>query len=226
MQLFITDEMQISNEKIIISEKRIINQLKKVLRAKPGYKFFIQHKTYKNIQKRYYCEILEIKETILAKVLEVKEKQIILPEKWVICSILNKFDKMELIVQKLTELAVPIIWFVPTSRSIFKKIPPKKLERFYKILLEATEQSFWWFLPQIKIYNSLDELPSNTWILNFNWKSIKNLNVDFLLIWPEWWFTEKDIEKIKPKDCFKLTNTVLRSETASILAGYELVKNL
>jgi len=81
MQLFITDEIQVSNEKIIVSEKRIINQLKKVLRAKTGYKFFIQHKTYKNIQKRYYCEILEIKETILAKVLEVKEKQIILPEK-------------------------------------------------------------------------------------------------------------------------------------------------
>jgi hypothetical protein len=34
MQLFITNEFKIKNNNITITEKRIVNQLKKVLRAK------------------------------------------------------------------------------------------------------------------------------------------------------------------------------------------------
>ena len=48
MQLFIADEFQLRNNEIMIEEKRIVEQLRKVLRAKPGYVFYLQSKSDKN----------------------------------------------------------------------------------------------------------------------------------------------------------------------------------
>jgi 16S rRNA U1498 N3-methylase RsmE len=104
MQLFITDDFKISTNKVSITEERIIKQLKKVLRARPGYTFFLQPKTTSNIQKRYFCKILEISDHIQAQIENIEEKKLNLQTKGVITSFLNKFDKMELIVQKLTEI--------------------------------------------------------------------------------------------------------------------------
>ena len=228
MQLFITDDFKIWSDYIIINEDRIIQQLRKVLRAKSWYNFFLQAKTFKWVQKRYLCEIVEIKNFVKAKILSVEERQIESTERGVITSILNKFDKMELIVQKLTELSIPIIWFVPTQRSKFKEIPQKKLERFNKICLEAVEQSFWWFLPKIQVYSNLEKIKWKKAILNFDGipASKANWDLDFLIIWPEWGFTDQDIKKISPDQTIKLGETVLRAETASIVWGYELVRDL
>ena len=228
MQLFITDDFKISKEKIVITENRIVNQLRKVFRAKPWYRFFLQPKTFSNPQKRYLCQLIQLKNFVECEILSIEEKQVNLPQKWVITWILNKFDKMELIVQKLTELAVPIIGFVPTERSQFKNIPEKKLQRFEKIQLEATEQSFGRFLPQIKIFNKIEDIPEAKAVLNFNWKPTTQTRWDFnfLLIWPEWGFTENDLKKISPIETIKIGETVLRAETASIIGGYELIKNL
>ena len=222
MQLFITDDFKISNNKVSITEERIIKQLKKVLRARPGYTFFLQPKTTSNIQKRYFCKILEINNYIQAQIVNVEEKKLNLQTKGVITSFLNKFDKMELIVQKLTEILVPIIGFVPTQRSQIKIIPQKKIERWHKILLEAAEQSFSWFLPEIKIFESLSQIPWTKWILNFDWKlpSQASWNFDFLLIGPEWGFTLDDIKKISPIENIKLGENVLRAGTAAIIWGY------
>jgi len=65
---------------------------------------------------------------------------------------------MELIVQKLTEIGINKIYFVPMERSIFKDIKDKKLERFFKIAIEATEQSLGWDLPEIKVFKKISEI--------------------------------------------------------------------
>jgi hypothetical protein len=48
MQLFITNEFEKAGDKLVIKEKRIFDQLRKVLRAKPGYKFTMQPLVYPN----------------------------------------------------------------------------------------------------------------------------------------------------------------------------------
>lgn len=53
----------------------------------------------------------------------------------------NKRDKVELIVQKLTECGLDQIIFWPAERSIIKEWNSKKEERLRKIMKEALEQS-------------------------------------------------------------------------------------
>jgi RsmE family RNA methyltransferase len=91
---------------------------------------------------------------------------------------------MELIVQKLTEIGLKKIYFIATERSQFKSIKDNKLERFYKIALEAAEQSWSWYMPEIKVLNNF-EIEGKIAILNFDGEHYKNTdltNIDFLFI--------------------------------------------
>lgn len=224
MQLFISDDFIKQNNQIIIKEKRIIEQVRKVLRAKTWYKFFLQNKTWNII--RYELEINNIWKEISTNIINSYKNNQKIKNKWIIQAILNKNSKMELIVQKLTEIWVPKIYFIPTTRSIFKDIKWNKFERLEKIALEAAEQSFSWYLPEIKVFQSIDEINWNKAILDFNWEYYKKVNfndIDFLVIWPEWWFSKEDIEKIKPTKKILLWQKILRSETASIIWWFILM---
>ncbi len=52
----------------------------------------------------------------------------------------NKFEKIEYIIQKCTEVGYKKIVFFPSERSQRLVISEKKKERFHKIAIEATEQ--------------------------------------------------------------------------------------
>ena len=56
----------------------------------------------------------------------------------------NKFEKLELIVQKCTEIGVDHLLFFPAKHSLLKEISSSKMERLEKISLEASEQSRSW----------------------------------------------------------------------------------
>ncbi|HCB51694.1 TPA: hypothetical protein DEP21_03930 [Patescibacteria group bacterium] len=53
----------------------------------------------------------------------------------------NKWDKIELITQKLTEIGIAKILFRPGERSVIKERNKNKAIRLQKIVKEATEQS-------------------------------------------------------------------------------------
>ncbi len=227
MQLFITDEFKIwKNNTIQVWEKRVVDQLRKVLRAKQGYNFFIQNKTWSKIT-RSLVQVEKITDKVLWNIIYTEEKNINTDnQKWVIVWILNKFDKMELIVQKLTEIWIDKIYFVPMERSVFKQIKDNKLERFYKISLEATEQSRSWKMPDIQVFHSITDICWNKAILNFDGEYYKNVDfsdIDFLVIWPEWWITEKDMKQIEVTKTIKLWEKVLRAETAAIVWWFILM---
>lgn len=224
MQLFISDDFIKNNDKVIIKEKRIVDQLRKVLRAKTWYKLFLQNKTWNIV--RYELELENIWKEITANILNIQENQESPKNKWIIQAILNKASKMELIVQKLTEIWVPKIYFIATQRSIFKDIKWNKFERLEKIALEAAEQSMSWFIPDIKVIKYFNEVQWNKAILDFEWENYKNVSfndIDFLVIWPEWWFSKEDIENIQAKNKVFLWEKVLRSETASIIWWFILM---
>jgi len=227
MQLFITDDFKIlKNNSIEVWEKRVVDQLRKVLRAKQGYNFFLQNKTWYKII-RYSVQVEKITDKVLWNIVSTEEKNIdIDTQKWVIVGILNKFDKMELLVQKLTEIGIDNIYFVPMERSVFKQIKDNKLERFFKISLEATEQSRSWKMPDIQVLPSISGIEWTKAILNFDGEYYKNIDlsdIDFLVIWPEWWITEKDMKQIEAKKTIKLWEKVLRAETAAIVWGFILM---
>ena len=62
-------------------------------------------------------------------------------KKSMIIAMPNKRDKVELIVQKLTECGLDQIIFWPSERSVLRERNSKKEERLQKIIKEAVEQS-------------------------------------------------------------------------------------
>ena len=61
----------------------------------------------------------------------------------------NKQEKLELIIQKFTEIGIDEIYLWVSERSVLKAINPNKLQRLSKIMQEATEQSWNRSLPKL-----------------------------------------------------------------------------
>ena len=143
----------------------------------------------------------------------------------------NKREKAELIVQKLTEIWVNLIWFRTSEHSIIRQWNDKKAERLNKISIEATEQSRWTTLPKIKFYTN-EELKNfiqwkNIFLANMWWQVFQNqswLSNLCWIIWPEWWFSKSDLELFKQAQIIDLWTNVLRMETASIILAW-ILKN-
>lgn len=148
-------------------------------------------------------------------------------------SLLNN-DKMDLIIQKVTELGVnsltPII-FERTQKINPNKIS-KKYEHWEKIIINACEQSGRNNLMAINPLSTFNDyirtidydlkIICNTYLDNDN--SIiaqKNINNIAIIIGPEGGITNKEIEYAKTNRCLtlKIGEHILRSETAAIVAA-------
>lgn len=156
---------------------------------------------------------------------------------------LPKGQKMDLIVQKGTELGV--FEFIPTITSrvdVKLKGEFKKLDRLNRIALEASKQSKRSIIPKVKevvtFDEALEELKAMDLILipyenaeDFGIKSlIKDLNknnIDLdkinnvgILIGPEGGFEEEEIKILKEQGAYIITlgNRILRTETAGFTA--------
>jgi 16S rRNA (uracil1498-N3)-methyltransferase len=230
MQLFITDFKQ-NWDKIIISNPEILEQTRKVLRMKVWDKFFVQKEN-----KRYQLEISSWdKFSITGKILEtiLQTKDISNKNIWIVVAMPNKWSKAELIVQKLSEIWVDEIYFRPSERSVLRDWNNKKWERLQKISQEAVEQSRWWKLPKIEFVKNIFPVLQNKKIIVFDMVDQKVIpscdsqaNIIWV-VWPEWWFTQKDYENFwKNFDLISLGDTVLRMETASIVWAWSLRNSL
>lgn len=149
---------------------------------------------------------------------------------------LPKADKMELIIQKCTELGIKSIVPVITERVIVKldeKNEVKKIERWQKIAKEASKQSGRQIVPTIKNIINLKNIIENLSkydivimpyecekehtlkkILKSLDKNVKNIAI---IIGPEGGFSENDIEILN--NCKNLSKVslgprILRTETA------------
>ena len=183
----------------------------------------------------YICEIIKISDLVTVRRLEVVECDSELPCYVTIAQSLVKEQKMDLILQKSCELGVSEIIPVNTTRSIVKldKKETKKVERWNKILKEASEQSKRVVIPKvngimdikdlcsleydIKILCTVNELSMS--LKEVLEKDLNNLRI-LLVIGPEGGFTESE-EKILIDNGFISTSfgrRVLRTETASLYA--------
>lgn len=156
---------------------------------------------------------------------------------------LPKGQKMDLIVQKGTELGVSEFIPVTTARVDVKlKGEFKKLDRLNRIALEACKQSKRSVIPQVKevidFNEAISELKKMDLIIvpyenaeNFGIKTLvrklerdnvdlDNINSVGILIGPEGGFEESEIDTLKEQGAYIVTlgNRILRTETAGFTA--------
>lgn len=130
-------------------------------------------------------------------------------------------------IQKATELGVTKFVPIISERTIVRKV---NNERLNKIIIESCEQSNRINIPSIEKPQSLDKFLSNNSDINLifadlntNNKKIKisNSKPNCLLIGPEGDYSAGEIKKIlnfKGSQSIKLSDNILRSETAVISA--------
>jgi len=138
-----------------------------------------------------------------------------------------KSNYFNFMIQKATELGVTKFVPIISERTIVRKV---NNERLNKIIIESCEQSNRINIPSIEKPQSLDKFLSNNsdinlifGDLNTNNKKIKisNSKPNCLLIGPEGDYSAGEIKKIlnfKGSQSIKLSDNILRSETAVISA--------
>jgi len=179
----------------------------------------------------YIGEIIELSKNAKCKIIEKIENKERKKPKVVIAQALVKEQKMDYILQKSCELGVYEIIPINTERSIIRlNNDNKKIERWNKILKEASEQSKRIDIPKLdKILNlsdlkRLDFKGKYICSLQKERKSLKSIlsktdisDTIIFVIGPEGGFSDKEEEYLCSCGYTKVSlgDNVLRTETAS-----------
>ena len=186
-------------------------------------------------QKLYLCRLDDTNPLVISMVHEIAS-DVELNEDVTLLYALTKGDKIDLVLQKATELGVKKVALIQSERSVVKydnKDIEKKSQRFIKIMKEASEQSHRLMVPRfLGVYN-LKALPPEAFSdVNFvaYEKDASKSNEQFqglakgksvsVLIGPEGGFTKQEIEKLVDLGFIRtsLGKRILRAETAAIYA--------
>ncbi len=246
MPKFFVKNNQISGNEIeVIGED--INHIRNVLRMKIGDNLQIcNEETGKN----YLCKILENRKEVVVcniekEILETTESSINIS----LFQGLPKFDKMELIIQKNTEIGIKKIFPVKMERTVVKiddKSAAKKVERWQKISEIAAKQSMRDIIPEVSNIINLKQLKdiasrydvilvayenekNNT--LKMELKELKKenkINNIGIVIGPEGGISENEIEELKQLNCkfISLGKRILRTETAGLVMASNIFYEL
>ena len=243
MDRFFVDKKNINLENnTCIIEGEDVKHISKVLRCKIGEEIEVCDKD----NNEYICEITDISKDLVE--LNILNKVDIKREANVRVKLyqgLPKGPKMEMILQKLTEVGVDEIVLVQTKRSVSKvddKKEDKRIERWERIIYEAAKQSKRGQIPRLRgilsFKEALEDMKNNDLNIapyeNERTKSIKqaikgvNINTMGIFVGPEGGFEESEIEAIEEigGKSVSLGPRILRTETASLVASsialYEL----
>lgn len=231
MQRYFVNVNQL-NKNIITISGNDVHHIKNVMRMQVGDKVICACD-----KKAFLCEISEISDNVKCNILEDITKNTALNSKVTIAQGLVRREKTEEVVRRLTELGctnyIPLIM----KRSIIKidKINDFKLDRYQKIIKEASEQSQRNDLMNISSIKSIHDLinESNDYDLllladaneeNYMLKDIDFTNNHYqnilVVIGPEGGFDEAE-KNLLVNNGFKVVSfgaRVLRTETAPLYA--------
>ena len=167
-----------------------------------------------------------IKSIVYFKVTEQLRQKEIEQEMWLAFSPI-KSNYFNFMIQKATELGVTKFLPIISERTIVRKINNERLD---KIIIESCEQSNRINVPSIEKSQSFEKFLSDNLDINliFGDLNTKNKKIKFynskpncLLIGPEGDYSSNEIKKIlnyKGSQSIKLSDNILRSETAVISA--------
>ena len=240
-----TDNIKENEEIHIIGND--VNHLKNVLRKKVDDKITVCNS---DTSINYECIIIEIEENkIICKIVNEEESVSESKLNITIFQGLPKADKMELIIQKATELGVKSIVPVNTKRISVKlkdKDKQNKVSRWQKIAEVAAKQSGRDIIPKIENIIDISNLEFNEYdkilVLYENEErvsikdeieKIKNSNKENLdigiIIGPEGGLDDTEIEKLKLKSnvsVVTLGKRILRTETVALVVSGILMYEL
>lgn len=249
MPKFFVKENQISNNKIeIVGDD--VNHITNVLRMKQGE---ILKVCNQETGENYIAEIINAQKNSVT--CEIQEKLEETAESNVDITLYQgvpKFEKMELIIQKNTEVGVNAIVPVIMERTVVKldeKQVSKKLERWQKIAEIAAKQSMRDKIPEIKniikinkISDSLKNEKFDTILVAYEneektmlkkeLKKLQNLKDKkykiAIIIGPEGGISEREIEQLNNlgAKCVSLGRRILRTETAGIIMSGDIMYEL
>ena len=233
MSTFYVKNEQIIENKINILDEDV-NHIKNVLRYKIDDKLDVCDENgtrYKTIIENFE------KDKVILNILEISNETTECKINITLYQGLPKSDKMDLIVQKCTELGVKEIVPVVSERVIVKlddKNEAKKQERWQKIAKEAAKQSGRQIVPNVKnainLKNIIENLSKYDIVIvpyecekEHNIKNIlrniSNTKDIAIIIGPEGGFSENDIEILNEVENLKkvsLGPRILRTETAGL----------
>ena len=215
------------------------HHLVRVLRVRIGEKFIIGDK----INNEFTSEIININNNQI--VLFIKDNYIRknnIPDITIFFSIL-KGDKNDLLLEKCTEIGV--VRFIPmiTKNTVIKILDGenKKIDRWKKIVLEASMQSCSKIIPeihsieqfnQIKTYNSFKLkiygcIKEKSKTLNNILTKIRQNDSIAFFVGPEGDFDENEIKLLNDYgwEGVSLSNNILRSETSAIFTSSVIISN-
>ena len=237
MQRYFVNEMNEDNQFIISDEQ--YHHIVRVMRMKQDDKIICVSTN----NEAYLCSLQEVTDSIVVAAVEEKlENNVELPVSVTIVSGLPKGDKLELIIQKGTELGASSFIPFKSARSVIKwdeKKGAKKIERFSKIALEAAEQSHRVVVPIVQNPMTINELIKHSENFtvkmiayeeeakqneasNFHQalKKLKPSDSIMIVFGPEGGLTEKEVQQLEENGfiCCGLGPRILRTETAPLYA--------
>ena len=251
MPKFFVKENQISNNKIeIVGDD--VNHITNVLRMKQGE---ILKVCNQETGENYIAEIINAQKNSVT--CEIQEKLEETAESNVDITLyqgLPKFEKMELIIQKNTEVGVNAIVPVIMERTVVKldeKIASKKLERWQKIAEIAAKQSMRDIIPQIGNITKLKDIDTTEFDavlvayeneehnmlktelqklerkIKSNNSSEQQYNIA-IVIGPEGGISEKELVMLAEKNAkfVSLGKRILRTETAGVVMAGNIIYEL
>lgn len=229
----IISEENIGNEIIEITDKNDVNHLKNAFRVKIGETIRVVDGTYE-----YICEILTIdKKIIEVKIIEKNEDKFSTEIEIDAAIGILKNDKMDLTIQKLTEIGITRIIPLVTKRGVVKL--SEKKDKWDLTSREALKQCQGVKLVEIQEPKKLKDVDFSQYDLAIvpyeceEDSSLRNIlnglkekpKKIVYIIGPEGGFDLEEIEFLKEKGVkpVSLGKRILRAETASIIVGGVLV---
>ena len=233
MRKFFTNFDYIEGIDTLVIIDQEAKHIAKVLRFKVGDKFIISNYNDESFE----CEIIEL--SLKSCVVKLLNRVDITNKSNINITLFQgypKMDKLELIVQKLTEIGVKEIVPIVTNRVNGKiDLQKFKLDRLNKIAKEACKQCGISSIPTINLPTRFDKITQEdmikydliiipyeketknlkTILSNLNHEDIKNVCV---FIGPEGGFETEEVEHIKSfgGKSVSLGQRILRTETAAI----------
>ena len=207
-----------------------IHHIKNVMRARVDDLFTVVD----NKGIAYIVQLTDA-ENITFKVMEAIGDEVELPVDITLFSPLLKGEKMEVVVQKSTELGVSDFVLYKADRSVVKlnsKKEENRQKRYEKIATEAAEQSRRTKVPSLTFSGTLKSIDFSSFDLvlfayedeNLSGRSIKNVLNDFngisiaVIFGPEGGFSKNEADLFKAYDNVALGRRILRAETAPLYA--------
>ena len=234
-KFFVSSNQKMENQIRIIGED--VNHVKNVLRLEKGEQIEICDK---DLSENYICKISEVsKEYVLCDIIEKADKDAEGNVKLAVYQGLPKADKMELIIQKCTELGASSFIPVEFARSVVKlsgKDADKKIDRWQKIAEMAAKQSKRDLIPEvnslINIKSLCDEIKNyDLVLLAFENEENNTLKEELLkikstkeeisiaiIIGPEGGIEDREVKLLEDSGAKIVTlgKRILRTETAAL----------